>query len=207
MAVSALAARAAPVSCPATRAGRIGPNAVIQLAHALFETSGEAVAYRVFEDAGHLALIDRLPDAMIDERVPAALFASLWRLLPCDEAERIARDAGRRTADYVLVNRIPRIAQLILRIAPKAIAARALLRAIERNAWTFCGSGACRTQAGRPALIELSDNPLRMPGCVWHQTVFERLFRCLVAPATLVTHVHAPSRKAGAVCVFEVLWS
>ncbi len=190
-----------------TRAHRhgacVGPNAVIQLAHALRDLNGTDAARQVFERAGFGELLDRPPTQMIDERVPAALFAALWQNLPDASATRIAKAAGQRTADYILANRMPRAVQIVLRRLPAGIAAPILLAAINENAWTFVGSGTCRTRPGQLAIIEISNNPIAMPDCVWHQAVFERLFRELVSPRTVVRHVMCCARGDG-VCRFEL---
>lgn len=161
------------------KTGLVGPNSVTQLANALREQAGEAAVNEVFEGSGFGVLIEHPPENMIDERVPAALFAMLWRTRSDAMARCIAADAGYRTALYVLEHRIPQPAQILLRCMPRVLARRALLKAIEKNAWTFVGSGRCRTQPGRTAIIEILDNPLCMPGCVWHVAVFATLFKKL----------------------------
>ena len=130
-------------------AGLVGPNAVIQLAAALRAAPGAIEpAERVFASAGALRMLRVPPDAMIDEAIPARLFEALWRELPPEQAARIAHDAGRRTGAYVLANRIPAIARCVLcaRCRP-AWPAPLLLKAISRNAWTFAGSGICRSHS------------------------------------------------------------
>jgi divinyl protochlorophyllide a 8-vinyl-reductase len=169
-----------------SQAGLVGPNAVIQLAAALSAEPGDAE--RVFARAGFSRLLRKLPDAMVDETIPARLFDALWRELPAAQAARIAHDAGRRTGTYVLENRIPKLARVLLRLLPVRIAAPLLLKAIERNAWTFAGSGLCRVKAGEPPVITIAGNPIAMPGCVWHVGVFEVLFRSLVSEHVQIRH-------------------
>ena len=123
--------------------GLVGPNAVIQLAAALSDAYGPKVARAVFSEAGFSHLFDELPETMIDETVPAALMTQLWRNLTPAEAHAVAAEAGRRTADYVIANRIPRFARWLLKVAPPRLAAPLLLKAIHSNAWTFVGSGTC----------------------------------------------------------------
>ncbi len=182
---------------------RVGPNAVVQLAHALRDKAGHTTMRQVFQTAGYDALIDNPPVVMIDERIPAAIFAALWQTVPKTTAKEIARDAGRRTADYVLAHRIPSFAQAIIRRLPPPLASPVLLSAIHKNAWTFAGSGRCRTKNGRYAVIEIERNPLAMPQCAWHQGVFERLFRELVTPDTRVRHTECCAND-GRVCRFEL---
>jgi divinyl protochlorophyllide a 8-vinyl-reductase len=185
-------------------AGLVGPNAVIQLGAALRAASGAVdVAERVFATAGYSRLLHAPPDAMIDEAIPARLFESLWRELPAEDASRIAYDAGRRTGAYVLANRIPAVARVLLRALPARFASTVLLQAIRRNAWTFAGSGTCRVIAGHPALVIIAHNPLSMPGCAWHVGVFEHLFRALVSEETQVRHSECRMDGVPA-CRFEI---
>lgn len=185
-------------------AGLVGPNSVIQLGESLRAAPGRVgAAEQVFASAGLLRLLHTPPDGMIDEAIPACLFQALWRELDSDQAARIARDAGRRTGDYVLTNRIPRVARVVLRRLPMRIAARLLLRAIRRNAWTFSGSGTCHVTLGRLAIVTIDENPLVMPGCVWHIGVLECLFRALISEGTRVQHSECHVDGV-AVCRFEV---
>lgn len=183
--------------------GRVGPNAVIQLERALTRLFGRSVAARVFAAAGFRGLLDAPPAEMIDEAVPAALFRAVGRELPAADAERALRMAGQWTADYVLANRIPVPVKLLLRLLPARLAAPLLLKAIQRHAWTFAGSGACRTGTRPGYVIEITRNPLVTPGCVWHRSVFARLFNALVARGTRVRHTCC-SASGVPVCRFEI---
>lgn len=169
-------------------AGLVGPNSVIQLAAALRAIARESTTELVFARAGSLHLLRVPPDAMIDETIPARLFEALWRELPPEQAAAVAYDAGRRTGAYVVANRIPAMARLVLRTLPARWALPLLLKAISRNAWTFAGSGTCSVNMGRPAVITIEHNPLRNPGCAWHVGVFETLFRTLVDGGISVRH-------------------
>lgn len=182
-------------------AGRIGPNAVIQLGEAL--RAWPEMAQRIYARAGCPSLLNDPPAAMIDERIPARLFEALWNELPADQAAAIARDAGRRTGEYVLCNRIPAIARVVLAALPPWIAGRLLLKAIHRNAWTFAGSGICRVENGAPSVLTIERNPLKMPGCVWHVGVLERLFQALAGPGSRVRHCD-DATEAATVCRFEI---
>lgn len=187
---------------PATAGAVIGPNAVLQLAEALRADGGEAAARAVFDAAGLGALLDRPPEAMVDEHLPAALFKALFSVRPAD-APAIAADAGRRTADYIMANRIPGAVCTLLRLLPAPLASRLLLNAIARNAWTFAGSGTCTVSAGQPAVIAIRDNPMAMPGCAWHADVFRRLFGRLVHRSVSVRHA-ACCHEGGNTCQFEI---
>ena len=172
-------------------AGLIGPNAVIQLGQALRDHPG--LGERVFGRAGFLRLLTNPPDAMIDEAIPARLFAALWAEVP-DLAPAIAHRAGRLTGGYVRQNRIPRVARL---------AAPVLLKAIGKHAWTFAGTGQCLVAAGQPATVTILDNPLTMPGGVWHVGVFETLFRGLISPRAQVIHT-AMQVNGHPACRFQI---
>ena len=193
------AADAGPAPAPA---GMVGPNAVIQLGAALGDMLGPGRAEALFAAEGFGALLHDPPGAMIDQAIPAALMARLWRDLPAATARAVAAEAGRRTADYVIANRIPAVAQWLLRHAPRQLGARLLMTAILKNAWTFCGSGRCTVETGRRLAITVADNPLAVPGCAWHVAVFERLFARLVAEGTAVRHTSCC--RDGGPCRFEI---
>lgn len=179
-------------------AGRIGPNSVTQLAVALRSLEGEETTRSVFGAAMIDDLLRDPPEKMIDERIPQRLFAAVSEHLPEERAKVVFADAGARTADYVLAHRIPRLAQWILKRLPARPAAALLLRAIERNAWTFAGSGACRVNTGAAlgpnalGRIHISQNPLQSPKQIWHVSVFTRLFQTLAAADAKVVYVPAP---------------
>ncbi|MEM6577911.1 MAG: bacteriochlorophyll 4-vinyl reductase [Pseudomonadota bacterium] len=183
--------------------GKIGPNSVTQLGETVIARLGREAAQALYSEARVPHLLDDPPQTMIDEAVPATLFAALWDLFP-QNAAPIAEEAGYRTADYIIARRIPRLAQVLLRIAPRAQAARMLLKAIGQHAWTFAGSGQCDIQPGRRThLISIRDNPLEMPDCVWHRAVLARLFERLVSPAAEVRHLICCG-EGGAACQFEI---
>ena len=160
----------------------IGPNAILQTAHALRAEGGEALTRQVFASVGLVDMLDHPPADMVDQASAAALHCAVARLLPDDRAMATARDAGCRTADYILAHRIPARAQTVLRLLPAGLAAPILLRAIRQHAWTFAGSGQVRTRMGAEMSLTITDNPLATPGCPWHSAVLETLFRQLVAP-------------------------
>jgi divinyl protochlorophyllide a 8-vinyl-reductase len=184
-------------------AHRIGPNAILQVAEALRALQGEASARRVFGAAGLSGLLDRPPARMTDERLVAALHRTLHALLPEADAAEVAAEAGRRTADYLLARRIPWPAQWLLRALPAPLAARLLLAAIARNAWTFAGSGHVFVA---PGVIEIEDNPVATGPCHYHLAVFTRLFRTLVHPRAEVHETLCCARGAAA-CRFAISWS
>lgn len=199
-------------AAPAGMAGCIGPNAIIQVAAALSERLDVAAVRRLFEAAGRSAWLLWPPEHMLPEAEVAQLHASLRDALPPALHQAVARDAGHRTADYLLAHRIPAAAQTLLRALPARWAAPLLLRTMARHAWTFAGSGvfAARCHA-RGATLSVTGNPLcrgwrsEVPACDYYAATFERLMRVLVHPAAQVVEKACEARGDGA-CCFEVSW-
>lgn len=168
-------------SLPAAPGALIGPNAVLQMAWAMEGTIGAAAAREVLEVAG----IDTLPsgEAMISEAEALRLHQALAMLHPA-AAEGIAAQAAIGTADYIIANRIPRFAALALRWLPAPLAARLLMRAIERHAWTFVGAGAFTVTGPWHFTIDRSQAGDRTapPDTLfhWYAAVFARLYSRLV---------------------------
>lgn len=182
---------------------RIGPNAIIQVGSALRGRLGVDVARELFEAVSLGPLLHTPPTAMVDERDAARLFRELFQRLPNELATAVSRDAGRRTASYLLAYRIPAAVRLVLRLMPAYAAARLLLHAVAANAWTFAGSGTFQYRAGPPHRLEIADNPIAIPGCVWHVAVFTGLFRALVSPESRVRHSRC-CLDSGSVCCFDI---
>jgi divinyl protochlorophyllide a 8-vinyl-reductase len=188
---------------------RIGPNAILRVAEALRAGPDAAALSPVFTRAGLTGYLDAPPHDMVDEREVTALHAALREVLGIKGARQIGADAGRRTGDYLLANRIPRPAQRLLRLLPGALAGRLLLKAIERNAWTFAGSARFSTQAGTPTRFILEGSRVCLgaqspvPVCDFYAATFERLFRQLVDPKVRVIEVQCQAMGDPA-CVFEV---
>jgi divinyl protochlorophyllide a 8-vinyl-reductase len=174
---SAIAA-VAPVRGPAENT--VGPNAVIQIRSALVDSYGGPVARRLFGYAGLEAWFDRPPDKMVEADKVHRLNMALFAALGGDAFDTVMAEAGRRTGCYILENRIPRVARAVLRLLPARLAARILLRAIVANSWTFAGGATVTATPGHPAVIEIRENPLSMPGCAWHCAVFETLFSAML---------------------------
>lgn len=191
-----------------THAGQIGPNAILQLLPVL-EAAGTAVLCdRLLAEAG----VTEVPDGstMISEEPVARLHQALRRARP--DAALLAAQAGRRTADYILENRIPAPVRWLLAHLPAPLAAQLLARAIAKNAWTFAGSGRFRVVSTRPMVFALEDNPVVRgevddhPVCHWHAAVFERLFEALVSPRARAVETECCAAGAGA-CRFAIDWS
>jgi len=175
--------RAGLGSCalPSHAGALIGPNAVLQMAWAMEGTIGAAAAREVLEVAG----IDALPsgEAMICEAEALRLHQALVMLHPA-AAEDIAAQAAVGTADYIIANRIPRFAALALRWLPAPIAARLLMRSIERHAWTFVGAGAFTVTGPWNFSIDraCAGDRTAPPDTLfrWYAAVFARLYSRLV---------------------------
>ena len=195
----------------ASSMGRIGPNAISQLAAVLGDRAGSGPVQRLFEAAGMAHYLDAMPEEMVDEQEVRALHATLRRQFGPACAQALARAAGRRTAGYLLERRIPKAAQWLLRRLPRPIAVRLLLRAIERNAWTFAGSGAFCAVYGKPARLGITHNPLcrglrsELPACDFYAGTFEALFRSLINPEAKAREVNCEA-MGDAACVFELDW-
>lgn len=202
---TALTDRTSASAAGAQVCARIGPNAVIQMGEALCAYAGREFEHDVFVRAGLQHYLSAPPEHMIPEREAIAIFDTLYNDAGVGlyDANAIARDAGLRTGDYILANRIPKFAQAILKRLPKSLAARALLAAIGKHSWTFAGSGRFSACYGRPLVIEIANNPLAFDRCAWHCAVFERLFGALVSrKAHAVCRVGTPSSRD---CYFEIV--
>lgn len=160
----------------------------------------------MFGAAGLPGLLDHPPERMTDERLVAALHRTLHALLAEEDAAEVAAEAGTRTADYLLAHRIPRLLQGLLRALPAPLAARMLLRAIARHAWTFAGSGRVFVTPGNPSVIEIENNPLATGPCRYHLAVFTRLFTALVHPRVELRETQCCAHGAAA-CRFAIAWS
>lgn len=185
--------------------GRIGPNAILQLVDVL-ERRGELDLCRaVLAEAG----VSRpARDAgMLPEADCAAVHQALRRLSPA--ADAVLAEAGLATGDYILAHRIPKLAQAVLRVLPGGVAASVLTKAIARHSWTFAGTGEFRVEGGRPLELSVTRNPLmagwraEAPQCIWHVSVFRRLYGRLVWPAVQVREV-ACCACGDPSCRFEV---
>jgi divinyl protochlorophyllide a 8-vinyl-reductase len=185
---------------------RIGPNAILQTIAVLDHCEGRAFRDRVMARAG---VTEPPADAgMLPEADCAAVHRALRETCP-ERAEGLLRLSGLSTGDYILAHRIPRPAQVLLRLLPKPLAARLLAKAIARHAWTFAGSGTFRIAAWHPLTFEVDGNPLIRgeradhPMCHWHAAVFERLYARLVWPGAVVREV-ACSAAGDAICRFVI---
>lgn len=185
--------------------GLIGPNAILQLVPVLLERRGADETHALLHQSGLMVLPDG--QSMIPEADAARLHQFIRQALP-DDATLILREAGTRTADYILAHRIPRLAQLILKLLPAPLAAHLLARAITQHAWTFVGSG--EFVAATPWRFLIKHNPL-IAGehaaaslCAWHEAVFERLYRVLVSPHARCREIACGAHHHDGICIFSL---
>jgi divinyl protochlorophyllide a 8-vinyl-reductase len=186
-------------------AGRIGPNAILQLVDVLERRGEGELLSVVLAEAG----VARPPrDAgMLPEADCAAVHQALRRMSPA--AERLLEEAGLATGDYILAHRIPKLAQGVLRVLPAALAAPVLTKAIAQHSWTFAGTGEFRVESSRPLVVSVARNPLvsgwraDLPQCIWHMAVFRRLYGRLVWPSVSVKET-ACCACGDAACRFEI---
>jgi divinyl protochlorophyllide a 8-vinyl-reductase len=161
----------------------IGPHAIIHLAEAMRERLGPARCEAVLASAQIAALPDGR--AMIPEIAALHAHRSLVRHAP-DESHAIAREAARRTADYIIANRIPGPAAALLRALPARCGAPLLMRAIRRHAWTFIGAGRFEPHGAWSFTIDrtIAHDPMPVPATTfdWYAAVFARLYQQLVSP-------------------------
>lgn len=199
-----------------TATGRIGPNAITRVAEVLPVHVGRTVTALVFERAGLARCLHEPPQTMVDETEVRRLHGVLRETLGDAEARAVARDAGTLTADYLLARRIPRPVQRLLKWLPAPLAARLLLAAIMRHAWTFAGSGRfsarCAWRQGPPVVLTIRGNPLCLglataaPACDYYAATFERLFGVLVQAQSQV-HEVACEACGDPECRFVIEWA
>jgi len=191
--------------------GRIGPNAVTRLAEALTARDGADRCRTIFATAGLAHHLDTPPTAMVDEDDVARLHRALIDGLGADEAAEVSWEAGRLTGLYLLGNRIPRVAQVALRRLPRPLAARILLKAIARHAWTFAGSGTFAYGFDPGLWLRLEGSPVcrrlrtASPACHYFAASFETVFAAMLGPNLRVVETECEATGAAA-CVFHVAW-
>jgi divinyl protochlorophyllide a 8-vinyl-reductase len=210
---------------PGGAPARIGPNAIIRLQQALLERVGRDCARQIFEQAGQGHFVTQLPERMVVEASVTSLYTSLPTQLGPRLAAEVSGHAGWLTGDYLLANRIPQPVQALLHVLPAPLAARVLIAAIRRHAWTFVGSGRFDVT---PVPAGIRDNVARdgrrtrlnlrvegcpicagsqqaTPACTYYTAAFESLFVALVHRRTHVREVACHALGASA-CTFEVSW-
>jgi divinyl protochlorophyllide a 8-vinyl-reductase len=194
------------VKPPNELGARIGPNSVLQLVPVLDEHIGVAARERLLANCG----LAQLPsdEGLMEEGPAAELHQAVRREHPT-LAPDLTRQAGDRTGQYIIDNRIPVAALKVLRALPPWLAAPLLASVIEKHAWTFAGSGKFRVRSRHPLIFELKDNPVvrgeraDAPICHWHVAVFERLFRHIVDDRLRCVETHCCASGSDS-CRFEL---
>ena len=187
--------------------GRIGPNAIIQTAVALRERVGVARADALVAAATGRAL-GTWPEAMVDESEVIRLVHAVHEDLDPALREAVMRDAGVRTAEYLLANRIPRVAQRVLRVLPGALSLRLLLLAISRHTWTFAGTAHVHIHYGATATLSMRGCPMcrglraTAPDCHYVAATLEHLAQRLADAAYEVVETTCEA-QGGTACTFE----
>ena len=190
------------------RSARIGPNAIIQTIAVLRDRYGTLVASDLLLRATGRGLND-LPSRMVDEAEVRELVALCLERIGAARTRDVLREAGDRTACYLLDNRIPRVVQWLLRALPARPALRLLARAMAQHAWTFAGSGKFVFTAAATPTFAIRDCPLcrgltlSTPGCDFYTGTFERLLDTLVRHGTRVTQVESAA-SGGCCCRYAV---
>ena len=189
---------------------RIGPHAIFQVAEVLRERLCPSFAEAVLRDATCDSLV-RLPQEMIDQRDLRAVVQALVQRLGAPAATSVLREAGRRTAAYILVNHIPRATQLFMRVAPRRLSLALLLQAMKANAWTFEGGGHLQVaQVGGASFLVVSECAMcrgmheTQPMCAYYAGTVEYLLSRLVVPEARVEEVECMAQGAPA-CRFALL--
>jgi len=188
---------------------QIGPNAIIQMVETLRAHWGTEQTRTLLESVGQGAYLDKPPSHMVPQTEVAALHQRLYGMVDGQEFKRLSAEAGRRTGDYLLANRIPAPVQWVLKRLPDALAARLLTRAISKHAWTFAGSGVF-SFAWQPKLTySIQGNPItaglqaQVPICDYYAGTFERIFRLLVNDDWRAVEQACEASGAPA-CLFEI---
>jgi divinyl protochlorophyllide a 8-vinyl-reductase len=195
----------------ALHVAQIGPNAITQITGALEVELGPDAARRLLRSCGFSRYVDEPPRDMVDEIDVISFHRALRDRLPPSMAACVGSAAGRRTADYLLENRIPGWVRRVLPLLPSALASRLLIAAISRHAWTFSGSARCRLHAGAPVIITMEGCALccgahaAAPICHYYTATFERLFGELVHPQSRARET-ACIATGDRACRFEIDW-
>jgi divinyl protochlorophyllide a 8-vinyl-reductase len=200
------------MSITSTDAGAvIGPNAITRMAEALGTLTGDAHRRDIFASADLTFYLSSPPTRMIPEADVARLHRAVIEAMGEAEAAIVSREAGRLTGDYLLANRIPVMAQRVLKRLPRALAARILVAAIARHAWTFAGAGEFTYDFSPRFSLRLKGSPIcrelrtQEPACAYFAATFERVFGAMLGPSLHVTETECEAAGASA-CVFDVRW-
>ncbi len=183
---------------------KIGPNALTQTVRALREVGDEAQLVAVLRQCGQEYLLQETITEMVDEQAFADLVTALTKQLGLSQAQQVLQRSGQLTADYLLVHRIPRLFQWLLRVMPRRMRLKLLLVAISGHAWTFVGSGNFQYDiSDTPQLSVVTQLHPAEAVCSFYRGTFNQLFRKLIdARAQLeMTIVYQDGR---ANCVYSI---
>lgn len=191
-----------------SRAGTIGPNAILQPVRLLEAGIG---CVRAHAWAAEAFGGDRYvpPTEAIDERIVGRMHALVNDRMGFEDAARLLRQAGEGTAVYLLRHRIPRSFQRLERLLPSALALRLLAYAISRHAWTFVGTGDFRFASGDSPAFEIRNCPIcrarrtDLPCCDFYTGTFSGLVRTLVGAGGTVREVECEALGQRC-CRFEI---
>lgn len=191
-------------------AGRIGPNAIIQTTLALRARVGDPRALALLQGATGRVL-DAMPTDMVDEAEVNRLVHALRAELDPALFEAVLRDAGARTAAYLIAHRIPRAVQALMRMLPAPLALRVLLAGIMRHTWTFAGTArvTLARPRGEPLRLVMRHCPMcrdlacGAPVCHFYAATLETLLLRLVSPRASVVEVRCEA-TGGAGCEFAL---
>jgi len=186
--------------------GFLGPQAVIQIIREVERQVGLRAANLLLSDAWFA----QIPawDEPVPEGKVAALHQSLRRRYP-GTAERICRNAGRATTDYLLDHRISTRAQDLISAVPKQVAMWLVTRSAMLTARHFGGSGEFVMQSS--TVFDLRRNPVLLgematsPVCHYHAAAFERMYQRLVDPDVHCSEITCAATGHDA-CRFELSW-
>jgi divinyl protochlorophyllide a 8-vinyl-reductase len=184
---------------------RIGPNAIIQTLAALEVLEGPGTRDRIARLAG---VSGEETSGMVPETRFLSLLAALRRTLDDGAARRVLLLAGEKTGDYVAANRIPAAVRGLLHLLPPRTGIPMLLKAFQRNAWTFAGRSDFEVTGGFPGDLLLNDAPTcRLIGSArptggYYEAAFQRLLS-LASPDVVVTETECRSSGASK-CRFRV---
>ncbi|MBM7866419.1 bacteriochlorophyll 4-vinyl reductase [Heliobacterium gestii] len=189
--------------------GKIGPNSIIQTVAALKERYGDSKTAEFLVNIGRSDLTEKLPAEMVDEQQFNELVRSIQSCFGDKELTQLLRRSGELTAAYLLKHRIPVPVQWILGILPVRSGLKMLLAAIEKNAWTFVGTGeySFTIEKNPKIMIERCVSCRGMsagePICAFYEGTFQTLIRTIIDDRAVVTEKTCSAAGAAA-CVYEI---
>lgn len=190
---------------PPRRKGMMGAQTVLPMVAAIERSLGPAVVAQLLDEARFARLAEH--GEHVRERQVAILHQALRRQYP-EQAESIQREAARDAVEWIMQNRIPARARLLLSGMPWAMAVWMLGRHAAQNAWAFGGSG--RFELLSTSEFQLTDNPLIRGEhsthaiCAWHEELFQQTFRRMAHSRLRCTEASCMAAGADA-CRFRLV--